>query len=348
MLIEEFDYQLPEELIAQHPLPNRIDSRMMVINREMGTIEDTLFSDFPEYLDSNDLLVLNNTRVFPARLYGEKENGEARIEVLLSKEIKENLWEVLMKPAKRLKIGDRIVFSPDLSAVVEGRNEKGRRYLSFEIEKGNLQDILEEIGKIPLPPYIHREEEEDISEDRERYQTVFAKKTGSVAAPTAGLHFNQEILKRIKSQNTDIIEVTLNVGTGTFTPVNTDNVEDFKMDRESYEISKSVARRIARQMIENKPITAVGTTVVRTLESNYLKSGGGRFKSRTDQTELFIHPGFTFHVVNRLLTNFHLPKSSLLLLVSAIAGKELIKEAYQHAIEKKYRFYSYGDCMLII
>ncbi len=347
MRLTEFDYDLPEELIAQHPLPGRSDSRMMVIDRESGNIEDRKFSEFADFFSQDELIVLNNTRVFPARLFGYREDGDTEVEVLLTKEIKPHIWEVMMKPARKFKIGDTIRFADDFTGIVEGRNEKGRRYIKFDPPKEGLMNALEQVGHIPLPPYIHREKDYDETADRERYQTIFARKNGSVAAPTASLHFDSKTMKQLKAKKVDTCEVTLNVSAGTFTPVNTSEIEDFKMDREYYDISKSTARRIERKMFEEVPITAVGTTVVRALESNVLESKKGIFRPGERSTDIFIYPGFEFKVVDRLLTNFHLPKSSLLMLVSAFAGLELMREAYHHAIDEGYRFYSYGDCMLI-
>lgn len=322
---------------------------MLVLRRKTGEIEDRMFSDITEYFHPGELIALNNTKVFPARLFGKKENADVEVEVLLTKEIKKNLWEVLMKPARKFELGEKIIFSDDLIGFVTGKNEKGRRYITFEpFKKDDLMDIVERIGHVPLPPYIKRDDDEDMEPDRERYQTVFARKRGSVAAPTAALHFDREMMKKLRENKVELCEITLNVGTGTFTPVNTTNVEDFRMDRESYEIARGAARKIERHMYEEKPVTAVGTTVVRALESNYLFGGDGRFRQGKRATDIFIYPGFEFKVVDRLLTNFHLPKSTLIMLVSAFAGMEQVKKAYQHAITERYRFYSYGDCMLII
>lgn len=348
MRLDEFNYDLPEALIAQEPAAERTGSRMLVLHKETGEIEHRNFTDLPNYLSPSDLLVINNTKVYPARLYGLKEGGTARIEVLLTKKIEENIWEVMMRPAKRLDIGERIKFDASLEGVVLGKNQKGRRYVRFEPFKEDFLTIVDRIGKVPLPPYIKRDYEKENPSDRERYQTVFARKPGSVAAPTAGLHFSDSILKELNTKGIEVCEVTLNVGTGSFTPVNTEEIEDFKIDMESYEISRSAARKIERGIIEGKNVAAVGTTVVRTLESAFLRAGSGRFRSGTFNTDLFIYPGFKFNVVSKMLTNFHLPKSTLLMLVSAFAGKDLIIKAYREAIEERYRFYSFGDCMLII
>jgi len=345
MKLSKFDYRLHSSLIAQRPAPERSASRMMVVHKDSGEIEHRAFKDIIEYISSDDLVVFNNTRVFPARLFGTKEGGSAKIEVLLTKEIEGNLWEVMLKPARRMKIGDRISFNEQLQGTVEGKNKRGRRYIRFEPLGADLMDLVEEIGRTPLPPYIKREA---LPEDERRYQTIFARKSGSIAAPTAGLHFDEEIVKKIRKKCHDICEVTLSVGPGTFIPVNTANIEEFRMEQEAYEITRSSARKIEQAIVTEKPITAIGTTVVRVLESNYTCEASGRFPHGKRTTDLFIYPGFEFNVVSKMLTNFHLPKSSLLLLVSAFAGHELIIKAYKTAIKEKYRFYTYGDCMLII
>lgn len=348
MRLMDFDYELPEELIAQQPADERSSSRMLVLHRETGEIEHKVFSDIVSYLTSKDLLVVNNTKVFPARLFGFKAEGGAKIEVLLTKKIEENIWEVMMKPAKKMEIGDCIKFDEMLDGVVLGKNDKGRRYVKFEPLKDDLMTIVERIGKVPLPPYIKRNYEQDNPGDRERYQTVFARKTGSVAAPTAGLHFDGSVLNGLSERGVETCEVTLNVGTGSFTPVNTEEIEDFRMDQETYELTRGTARKLERALLEGKSVTAVGTTVVRTLESAYLKEGSGRFRPGIFNTDIFIYPGFRFNVVSKMLTNFHLPRSTLIMLVSAFAGRDMIMKAYKEAIEKRYRFYSFGDCMLII
>ena len=348
MRLMDFDYELPEELIAQQPADERSSSRMLVLHRETGEIEHKVFSDIVSYLTSKDLLVVNNTKVFPARLFGFKAEGGAKIEVLLTKKIEENIWEVMMKPAKKMEIGDCIKFDEMLDGVVLGKNDKGRRYIKFEPLKDDLMTIVERIGKVPLPPYIKRNYEQDNPGDRERYQTVFARKTGSVAAPTAGLHFDGSVLNGLSERGVETCEVTLNVGTGSFTPVNTEEIEDFRMDQETYELTRGTARKLERALLEGKSVTAVGTTVVRTLESAYLKEGSGRFRPGIFNTDIFIYPGFRFNVVSKMLTNFHLPRSTLIMLVSAFAGRDMIMKAYKEAIEKRYRFYSFGDCMLII
>jgi len=348
MRLMDFDYELPEELIAQQPADERSSSRMLVLHRETGEIEHKVFRDIVSYLTSKDLLVINNTKVFPARLFGFKADGSAKIEVLLTKKIGENIWEVMMKPAKRMEIGDCIKFDEMLDGVVLGKNDKGRRYVKFEPLRDDLMTIVERIGKVPLPPYIKRDYEQDNPGDRERYQTVFARKTGSVAAPTAGLHFDRSVLNGLSERRIETCEVTLNVGTGSFTPVNTEEIEDFRMDQETYELTRGTTRKLEGALLEGKSMTAVGTTVVRTLESAYLKEGSGRFRPGIFNTDIFIYPGFKFNVVSKILTNFHLPKSTLIMLVSAFAGRDMIMKAYKEAIEKKYRFYSFGDCMLII
>jgi S-adenosylmethionine:tRNA ribosyltransferase-isomerase len=346
MKLSKFDYRLPSSLIAQSPAPERSKSRMMIVHRENGTIEHKTFKEITDYISSDDLVVLNNTRVFPARLFGTKINGSAKIEVLLTKEIEENLWECMIKPARRVKIGDKIRFNDWLQGIIKGKNQRGRRYIHFEPLGNDLMNIVEEIGRTPLPPYIKREV--DSPEDRKRYQTIFARKSGSIAAPTAGLHIDEEMLGKIRKKCLNLCEITLTVGPGTFIPVNTETIEEFKVEHEAYEITRSAARKIEHALVGENPIIAIGTTVVRALESNYLHRASGRFSHGKRTTELFIYPGFEFNVVSKLLTNFHLPKSSLLMLVSAFAGYDLIMNAYRTAIKEKYRFYSYGDCMFII
>lgn len=348
MRLTDFDYELPEELIAQQPASERTGSRMLVLHRETGEIEHRSFMDIVSYLTEKDLLVINNTKVFPARLFGIKDDGGAKIEVLLTKKIEENIWEVMMKPAKRMDIGDTIRFDEILEGTVLGKNDKGRRYVRFEPLKEDFMTVVDKIGKVPLPPYIKRNCDEDNPGDRERYQTVFARKTGSVAAPTAGLHFDRSTLDALSARGVDTCEVTLNVGTGSFTPVNTEEIEDFKMDHESYELTRGTVRKLERAILEGKSLTAVGTTVVRTLESAYLQGMNGRFRSGAFNTDIFIYPGFKFNIVSKILTNFHLPKSTLIMLVSAFAGRDLIMKAYKEAVKEGYRFYSFGDCMLIL
>lgn len=352
MLISEYDYNLPEELIAQMPADKRDNSRMMVLNRKDRTISHKHFYDIVDLIEPNTLLVMNNTKVLPARPIGHKDTG-AKIEVFLLKQNSkmqdehEN-WEVLIKPSKRVKPDTIIKISDELSVRAIKRLEENGEWLVELIFNGNnVLDVLHRNGNIPLPPYIERKiPNEDLKKlDFERYQTVYAKDEGSVAAPTAGLHFTKEILKKLENKGVELAYVTLNVGLGTFRPVQCENVENHKMHSETFEISEKAAEQINRAKAEGKKIVAVGTTTVRTLETAYKKFGC--IKACHDHSELFIYPPYEFKVIDNLITNFHLPKSTLLMLVSALAGKDFIFEAYKEAIENKYRFFSYGDCMYI-
>lgn len=352
MLISEYDYNLPEELIAQMPADKRDNSRMMVLNRKDRTISHKHFYDIVDLIEPNTLLVMNNTKVLPARLIGHKDTG-AKIEVFLLKQNSkmqdehEN-WEVLIKPSKRVKPDTIIKISDELSVRAIKRLEENGEWLVELIFNGNnVLDVLHRNGNIPLPPYIERKiPNEDLKKlDFERYQTVYAKDEGSVAAPTAGLHFTKEILKKLENKGVELAYVTLNVGLGTFRPVQCENVENHKMHSETFEISEKAAEQINRAKAEEKKIVAVGTTTVRTLETAYKKFGC--IKACHDHSELFIYPPYEFKVIDNLITNFHLPKSTLLMLVSALAGKDFIFDAYKEAIENKYRFFSYGDCMYI-
>lgn len=346
MLISEFDYELPEELIAQKPTEKREQSKMMVLNRQNHIIEHKNFFNIVDYLDENCILILNNTKVMPARLYGYKDTG-AKIEIFLLKEKENHQWEVLIRPSKRVKIGTIVKISDELSAEILKPLEDAGKWLVKMIYDGDIFEILHKVGNIPLPPYIERKMADDEIKklDFERYQTVYAHDEGSVAAPTAGLHFTQEILEQLKNKGVEIGYVTLNVGIGTFRPVKCDNILDHKMDSESFEISEKTAELINRAKREGKKLVAVGTTTVRTLETAFKQFG--EIKACKSASELFIYPPYEFKVVDKLITNFHLPKSTLLLLVSALATKEFIFEAYAKAIKNKYRFYSYGDCMFI-
>ena len=352
MLISEYDYNLPEELIAQMPADKRENSRMMVLNRKDRTISHKHFYDIVDLIEPNTLLVMNNTKVLPARLIGHKDTG-AKIEVFLLKQNHEThdngeYWEVLIKPSKRVKPDTIIKISDELSVRAIKRLEENGEWLVELIYKGdNVLDILHKNGNIPLPPYIERKiSNEDLKKlDFERYQTVYAKDEGSVAAPTAGLHFTKEILKKLEEKGVELAYVTLNVGLGTFRPVQCENVENHKMHSETFEISEKAAEQINKAKADGKKIVAVGTTTVRTLETAYQKYGC--IKACHDHSELFIYPPYEFKVIDNLITNFHLPKSTLLMLVSALAGKDFIFDAYKEAIENKYRFFSYGDCMYI-
>ena len=346
MLLSEFDYQLPEELIAQRPSDKRENSKMLVLNPSEHKILHKHFYDIVDLIDDNCILILNNTKVIPARLYGYKDTG-AKIEVFLLKEKDNHNWEVLIKPSKRVKVGTIVKISDELSCeVLESLPDDGK-WLVKMIYDGDIFEILHRVGNIPLPPYIERKmsNEELKKLDFERYQTVYAKDEGSVAAPTAGLHFTQEILEKLKNKGVQIGYVTLNVGIGTFRPVKCENVLDHKMDSEAFEISEETANLINKAKSEGKNLIAVGTTTVRTLETAFQQFG--KIKACKSASELFIYPPYEFKVVDKLITNFHLPKSTLLMLVSALAGKDFIFEAYNEAIKEKYRFYSYGDCMFI-
>lgn len=343
--IHDYDYELPKELIAQLPSEKRENCRMMVLDRQTRSIEHKHFYDILDYFDENDVLVLNNTKVIPARLFGKKNTG-ANIEVFLLKQISDKVWEVLINPSKRVKEESLIDISPDLYVKVLTRQNEGKWLVELHYD-GDFYQILDKVGNIPLPPYIERTmtDAQLKALDYDRYQTVYAEKEGSVAAPTAGLHFTKELLKKLEEKGVTICYVTLNVGLGTFRPVKVENILEHKMDSEEYEISKQTAEIIMNAKKQGKRITAVGTTTVRTLESCMQKYD--EILEVVDDSTLFIYPGFEFKVIDRLITNFHLPKSTLLMLVSALAGKDYIFKAYKEAIEKKYKFYSYGDCMLI-
>ena len=341
--VADFDYDLPPELIAQHPLPRRDDSRMMVVDRKAGTIRHGLFREFAGYMSAGDVLVLNDTRVLPARIWGAI--GAAKIEFLFVGETSPGLWEVLCRPARRVREGDSVLFTARVKARVAGLAEEGRRVLDFG--KTDVRALLHDAGYAPLPPYIKRIRQDEASrpEDIARYQTVFAKREGAIAAPTAGLHFTREILGDLKAMGVDVRRVTLDVGLATFLPVRAELVDDHAMLEERYSVSPGAARAVNEAKADGRPVTAVGTTVVRTLESSW-RDGAVRPGRRA--TSLFIRPGFEFHAVDRLLTNFHLPRSTLLMLVSAFAGYDLMRKAYREAARERYRFFSYGDSMLII
>ena len=346
MLVSEFDYELPEELIAQMPADRRENSRMLVLDRKNQTIEHRHFYDIIDYLDENTLLVLNDTKVLPARLYGTKATG-AKIEVFLLESKEGKNWSCLIKPSKRVKPDTVIKISDELSIRAIKRLEDDGEWLAEMIYQGDLFEILHRVGNIPLPPYIERkiQSEKLKNFDTERYQTVYAKDEGSVAAPTAGLHFTTGILDKLKSKGVEIAYVTLNVGLGTFRPVKCENILDHKMHSETFVIPEKTADMINKAKKSGKKIVAVGTTTVRTLETAFQKYG--KIQACHDHSELFIYPPYEFKVIDNLITNFHLPKSTLLMLVSALAGKDFIFRAYKEAIDNKYRFFSYGDCMYI-
>ncbi len=344
MLLEEFNYNLPEELIAQFPAQKREMSKMLVLDKVNKGFIHKHFADIIDFLTEDDLLVLNNTKVIPARLYAKKDTG-ALIEIFLVREVEKDIWICLIKPSKRVKPSMVLEVSKDLSVeIISKDDDKWRVRLLYN---GNLFEILDRVGNIPLPPYIERKLTSDEYKklDFDRYQTVYAKKEGAVAAPTAGLHFTQEILNKLDEKGCKHCFITLNVGLGTFKPVKCENILEHKMDSESFEISQEAAQIINEAKNNGKNIVAVGTTSVRTLETVMNKYG--QIKAVKDNSELFIFPGYKFKIVDKLITNFHLPKSTLLMLVSAFAGRDYIFSAYSEAIKNKYRFYSYGDCMFI-
>lgn len=339
MKTDDFDYYLPKELIAQTPLEKRDSSRMMVLDRKTGKTEDKNFYDLIDYLNEGDTIVLNNTKVIPARLIGHKEDTGAVIEILMLKDLGTDTWECLSKPAKRIKIGTTVIFSDKLKAICTEIGENGIRNFKF-IYDGIFVEILDELGEMPLPHYITEK-----LEDKNRYQTVYAKNVGSAAAPTAGLHFTNEYLEKIRNKGINIAFVTLHVGLGTFRPVKVDDVTKHDMHEEYYEMNEETAALLNETKKLGKRIIAVGTTSVRTLET--IASDDGTFKAQSGFTKIFIYPGYKFKAIDALVTNFHLPKSTLIMLISALAGKETVLSAYKEAVEKKYRFFSFGDSMFI-
>ena len=340
MKLSEFDYNLPEELIAQPPLQKRDTSRLMVLNRKERTIEDKHFYDILDYLHAGDILVRNNTKVIPARLYGTKEETNGHVEVLLLKDLGNNVWECLVGNARIVKMGTIITFGDgSLKAKCIYIGEEGIRHFEM-IYDGIFYEILDHLGTMPLPPYIKEK-----LEDSSRYQTVYAKIEGSAAAPTAGLHFTDEILEKVQEKGVEILDVTLHVGLGTFRPVKVDDVLEHHMHSEFYMIDEETAQKLNTAKANGQRIISVGTTSTRTLEANYKKYG--QFKATQESTDIFIYPGYQFEAIDALITNFHLPKSTLVMLVSAFADKEFIMKAYHHAVEEKYRFFSFGDCMFI-
>ncbi len=336
--LDDYDYLLPEELIAQTPVEPRDSSRLMVLNRGNKSIEHKKFSDIISYLKKGDLLVLNSTRVIPARLIGKKENGVI-VEIFLLKRLDLTTWECLVKPGKRLKIGSEVFIGSELKAVINEIKENGNRVISFSFE-GIFEEILYKLGEMPLPPYITNK----LSE-KERYQTVYSIKGESVAAPTAGLHFTKELLNKIEEKGVEIAEIFLDVGIGTFRPVKSENILEHEMHSETYEIPEDAAEKINRAKSEGRRVVAVGTTSVRTVESAVNEKG--IIAAGKSSTSIFIYPGYKFKMVDALITNFHLPKSTLIMLVSAFAGKEFVFEAYKKAVEEKYRFFSFGDAMFL-
>ena len=341
MKTEDFDYYLPEELIAQTPLKKRDSSRLLVLDRKTGEVEHKHFSDIIDYLEEGDTLVLNDTRVLPARLIGVKEETEAVIEVLLLKNLENDIWECLTKPARRIKVGTIVSFgNGELKMECTKVFDEGIRHFKM-IYDGIFYEILDKLGTMPLPPYIHEK-----LDDQSRYQTVYAKELGSAAAPTAGLHFTKELLKRIEEKKINICYVTLHVGLGTFRPVSVDDIKDHQMHSEYYTMSKNVADKLNETKKNGKRIIAVGTTSTRTIET-IATNNNGKFKECSGWTKIFIYPGYQFKGIDALITNFHLPKSTLVMLVSAFAGRENILNAYNIAVKEKYRFFSFGDAMFI-
>jgi S-adenosylmethionine:tRNA ribosyltransferase-isomerase len=363
VLVSDFQYDLPPERIAQEPLADRAASRLLHLDRRSCGMEDRQFRDFPNLLRPDDLLILNNTRVFPARLYGHRSGQRAqalspqnpaardflqgRIEVLLTRQLSAdpNEWECLVRPGRKIGVGEKLYFGDpgELEAEVIERGSFGERRIRFNVVTDFFSRV-ERRGHIPLPPYIARA---DRSTDRERYQTVYAQARGSVAAPTAGLHFTPEILEQIRTRGIEVVEITLHVGLGTFQPVRVEKVEEHRLHHEHYEVSAEAAEAIREAKASGRRVVAVGTTTVRTLEYAAAKSSENRVEAGGGEADLFIYPGYQFRVVDALLTNFHLPQSTLLMLVCALGGKDLVMRAYRHAVEESYRFYSYGDCMFV-
>lgn len=341
MNTNDFDFYLPEELIAQTPLEQRDSSKLLVLNRETKTLTDTHFDSIIDQLNPGDALVMNNTRVLPARLYGEKTDTHGHVELLLLKNTQGDQWETLAKPAKRLKVGTKVSFGDGrLIATVIEEMEHGGRIVEFSYD-GIFLEVLESLGEMPLPPYIHEK-----LEDRERYQTVYAKENGSAAAPTAGLHFTPELLTKIGIKGVKLVELTLHVGLGTFRPVSVDNLNEHEMHSEYYNLSEQAAQTLNEVKATGGRIVAVGTTSIRTLETIGNKFNG-RLEADSGWTNIFIKPGYEFKVVDAFSTNFHLPKSTLVMLVSAFAGRDYILDAYKHAVEENYRFFSFGDAMFV-
>lgn len=341
MKLDMFDFHLPEELIAQVPLEDREASRLMVLDKETGKLQHDVFSHITEYIKPGDCLVLNDTKVLPARLYGSKEGTGAKIEVLLLKQEHDDVWETLVKPAKRIKEGSTIVFGDGkLSAVCTGVLEHGGRILEFKYD-GIFYEILEKLGEMPLPPYIKEQ-----LDDQDRYQTVYARERGSAAAPTAGLHFTEDLLEKLKGMGVHIAFITLHVGLGTFRPVSVDDIDSHEMHSEFYQMTEGTARLLNDVKAKGGKIITVGTTSTRTLET-IASRNDGVFKEENGWTSIFIYPGYEFKGIDAMITNFHLPKSTLIMLISALAGREHVLHAYETAVEEKYRFFSFGDAMLI-
>lgn len=340
MKVSDFDFYLPEELIAQHPLQNRDEARLMVLDKNSGNIEHKVFRDIAEYLEEGDCLVLNDTRVLPARLFGTKEGSGGKMEFLLLKRTDKDSWETLVKPGRRAQVGARFVFgNGELKAEVVGMGEEGSRIVRFEYE-GIFEEVLDRLGQMPLPPYIKEK-----LEDKEMYQTVYSREQGSAAAPTAGLHFTEELLERIEERGVKLAFLTLHVGLGTFRPMKAENIDEHVMHSEYYSLSKENADIINSCKERGKRVIAVGTTSTRTLET--IGGEDNRVREQSGWTDIFIYPGYRFRIVDALITNFHLPKSTLLMLVSALASRDIIMKAYEAAVKERYRFFSFGDAMFI-
>lgn len=340
MKTEDFYYDLPDNLIAQHPIEDREESKLLLLDRDTEQIDDRIFKDIVDYLNPGDCLVLNDTKVIPARLFGNREGKDERIEFLLLRRMENDIWETLVRPGKKVKPSNRIIFGEGLLvADVLNIGEDGTRRVKFNYD-GIFEEILDELGEMPLPPYIKEK-----LEDNERYQTVYSKHEGSAAAPTAGLHFTEELLKQIERKGVSIAFLTLHVGLGTFRPVKVQNIEEHLMHSEYFELTKEAAKKINKAKEGGRKVVAVGTTTTRTLET--IANSEGQVFSQKGWTDIFIYPGYEFKIIDGLITNFHLPESTLLMLVSALAGKEVIMKAYRHAIENRYRFFSFGDAMFI-
>ncbi len=363
MLVFDFNYELPPELVAQQPLAGRADSRLLNLHRAAGKVQDCCFRDFPDLLCADDLVIFNDTKVFPARLHGRRRGARAepigtrnpvsrdflkgRVEILLTRQLSQepNQWECLVRPGRKIGVGEHLFFgdNDELEAEVTARSSFGERQIQFH-PVPDFFALIERLGRVPLPPYINRT---DRPEDRDRYQTIYARERGSVAAPTAGLHFTPSIIDRMRERGIEMAEITLHVGLGTFQPVRDERVEDHQLHREWYRIAPETAAKINDAIDAGRRVVAVGTTTVRALEHSARQNLNRRVRASSDDTDLFIFPGFDFRVVGALLTNFHLPQSTLLMLVSAFGGKDQVLNAYRHAVNEKYRFYSYGDCMFV-
>lgn len=340
MKLNDFDFELPEGLIAQHPLKNRDESRLMVVNKETGSLEHKTFSDVTDYMNCGDCLVLNDTRVLPARLIGEKADSGSKIEFLLLNKVEDDIWETLVKPGKKAQIGTKFIFGGgELEAEIVSISEDGNRKAKFTY-KGIFEELLDKLGQMPLPPYIKEK-----LVDKERYQTVYSREVGSAAAPTAGLHFTKELLSRIREKGVNVVFLTLHVGLGTFRPVKVENIEEHNMHSEFYTMSKETAEIINRVKKSGNKIIAVGTTSCRTLET--ISSADGEVREQSGWTDIFIYPGYKYKIVDSLITNFHLPKSTLIMLVSALSNRKIILDSYKVAVDNKYRFFSFGDAMFI-